>query len=222
MKIAINLASKPYQNLRPYYTAACIAAVSLMILALVLAGEERQEREETSSLTRQINRLEKELKDLSGEQQQLEEWLKKPEVREIRDRSAFLNSLILRKSISWTQMFLDVEKILPPKAQVTSIRPGLSRSQQPELNLSVTAAEMGTLVELLKNLESSPQFGSPVVDSQRMVTEKGGEGHIILVMSTPYRPAVPAPAPVQEAEPSKEPNPAALATAAVAQQKGNR
>lgn len=204
MKVVFNLASQPYENLRPYHTAGGIALTVGVVLALLLVGEERQHRSETRSLTQQLSRFEKELEDLNGEQQVLEQWLRRPDVQKIRDHSVFLNSLILRKSLSWTRMFLDLEKILPAKVQVTAIRPHLNQSQQPELSLTVTAAEMGPLVELLKNLESSSQFGSPAVESQRFATDRAAETHVILELSTQYQQSLPE-APSPEAAPAGAP-----------------
>ena len=221
MKVVFNLASEPYQNLRPYYTAGGIALALGVILALSLVGEERQHRSETRSLTQQSSRFEKEFEDLNREQQELEQWLRRPEVQKIRDHSVFLNSLILRKSLSWTRIFLDLEKILPAKAQVTSIRPHLNLSQQPELSLTVTAGEMGPLVELLKNLETSTQFGSPTVESQRFATDRAAEGHVILELSTQYQQSLPE-APAPEGAPEKAESLPPVADAAAAEQKGGR
>lgn len=225
MKVVFNLASHPYENLRPYYTAAVIAFTMGVILALLLAGEERQHRSETRSLTQQLGRFETELTGLDREQQELEQWLRRPEVQKIRDHSVFLNSLILHKSLSWTRMFLDLEKILPAKAQVTAIRPHLNQSQQPELSLTVTATEMGPLVELLKNLESSPQFGSPTVESQRLVTDRAAEGTVTLELSTQYQQSLPEAEPAEaapESGPEKPDSSPPETKATVADQKGDR
>ena len=191
MKVAFNLASHPYENLRPYYTVAWIAAAVTLLLALAFVSRERQQRTETRSLTQQLSRFDREVQDLEGEQHDLEAWLRRPEVQEIRDHSGFLNSMIFRKSLSWTQMFLDLEKILPARAQVISIQPRMSTPQQAELALTVTATEMGPLVELLKNLESSAHFGAPAVESQRFVTDRSQQIHIALDLRTQYRQALP-------------------------------
>ena len=191
MKVAFNLASHPYANLRPYYTVAWIAAAVTLLLALAFVSRERQQRTETRSLTQQLSRFDREVQDLEGEQHDLEAWLRRPEVQEIRDHSGFLNSMIFRKSLSWTQMFLDLEKILPARAQVISIQPRMSTPQQAELALTVTATEMGPLVELLKNLESSAHFGAPAVESQRFVTDRSQQIHIALDLRTQYRQALP-------------------------------
>lgn len=191
MKVAFNLASQPYENLRPYYTAAWIAVAVAVVLALSLGNSERQQRSETRSLTQQLGRFEAEVQQLEREQQELEAWLRRPEVQEIRGHSGFLNAMIFRKSLSWTRMFLDLEKILPARAQVTSIQPRMNTPQEADLALSVSAAEMAPLVELLKNLESSSQFGSPAVETQRFDTDRSQQTRIALDLRTQYRQPVP-------------------------------
>ena len=189
MRVPINLASRPYENLRPFYNAAGLAAILLVALALVVAWTDWQNRRDTRLLTEQSNRLETAMADLGREQQELEQWLGRPEVQEVRDRSAFLNSLIIRKSLSWTQMFMDLETILPARAQVTAIRPRVNRSQQVEVSLTVVAASMGPLVEFLKKLEAAQQFGSPVVHSQRPPSSASTQDQILLELSVLYRQA---------------------------------
>ena len=193
MNVRFNLASHPYENLRPRYALAGMSLLLVAVLAALLVGRERQQRAETRSITQQMARFEQEMQDLAREQRELDEWLRRPEVQEIRDHSAFLNSLIRRKSLSWTQMFLDLEKILPARAQVTAIQPRVNRSQEPELAISVTADDMGPLVELLKNLESSSQFGSPAVQSQRFSTDRNSKTQVAIDLRTLYRQALPEP-----------------------------
>ena len=191
MRVSINLASRPYENLRPYYNAAGLAAILLVALASMVAWHDWQNRRDTRLLTEQSNQLETAMAELGREQQELEQWLGRPEVQEIRDRSDFLNSLIVRKSLSWTQMFMDLESILPPRAQVTAIRPRLNRDQQVEVNLTVAAASMGPLVEFLKKLEAAQQFGSPVVHAQRPPSTASTDGQITLDLSVLYHQVAP-------------------------------
>ena len=186
MRVPINLASRPYENLRPYYNAAVLVTILLAALASMVAWSDWQNRRDTRLLTAQSNQLETAMAELSREQQELEQWLGRPEVQEIRDRSAFLNSLIVRKSLSWTQMFMDLETILPARVQVTAIRPRLNRDQQVEVNLTVAAASMRPLVDFLKELEAAPQFGSPVVHAQRPSSTASTDGQITLDLSVLY------------------------------------
>ncbi|MBI4463247.1 MAG: hypothetical protein HY647_00955 [Acidobacteria bacterium] len=191
MKIPINLASQTYENLRPLYIAVVTSAIVLVGLASLVVWKDRQNRNETQLLTAEIHRFQQEVVAMQEEQQELERALQSPEVQQIRDRLAFLNSLILRKSLSWTQIFMDLEKILPSQARIIAISPSPNPFQQAELNLTVAAVEIGPLVEFLKNLESSPQFGSPVVGSQRFPAERAADRSIVLELSTRYFPPNP-------------------------------
>ena len=212
MRVPINLSSQPYENLRPFYLAAGMAAVLLAALALLVVWNVRQNRHETSLLTEQSDRLDKDLQIVRREQGELERWLARPEVLEIRDRSDFLNSVIVRKSLSWTQMFMDMEKILPERVQVTAIYPGLNQDQQAELKLTVSATSVQPLVDFLKSLESAPQFGSPVVESQRFPAEKALDPSIVLQLSVLYHQNAAASSSSSQEAPRKLP--AALADSA--------
>ena len=198
MKIPINLASRPYENLRPYYSAAAIAVLVLAILAMLVVRNMMRNRDETRTLTEANLHFENDLQNMDREQRELEKWLARPEVREIRERSAFLNTIIIRKSLSWTQMFMDLEKILPGQVQVTAIRPNLNKEQEAELKLTVSAPTIQPLVELLKDLEASPRFGPPVVDSERYPAEKATDINIVLELSVLYHQAAGVELPSQE------------------------
>ena len=187
MRIPINLASSPYENLRPYYTAAWAAALVLLALGLLFVVKERQDRQETRLLTEQTQQMEREQEEMRQQQQALEQWLATPAVQQIQAQSAFLNSLLVRKGLSWTQMFMDLEKTLPARAQVVSIRPSLGSAGEAELTLTVAATEMGPLVEFLKNLEASPRFGSPAVQSQQFASSTTANSMIRMDVSTEYR-----------------------------------
>ena len=187
MKMPINLASHPQQNLRPYYTATVLAGVVFLVLLTVVWSRVSKERSETQELSERISLMEAEAETLQEERQALETWLSTPQVQQIQTQSAFLNSLIRQKSLSWTQMFMDLEDILPSQAQIITIRPSLTEDSEPQLALSVNAKDMAPLVQFVRNLESSPHFRSTVVLSQQSATGRGSDGTIRLDVSTQYR-----------------------------------
>jgi type IV pilus assembly protein PilN len=208
MRVPINLASHPLENLRPVRAAVVAAALVAAVLGILLLNRELRSRTEFRSLIQEQAELESSLRGLTAQQQELEAALSTTEAQQIRERSGFMNSLILRKSLSWTQLFMDLEKTLPASARITAIQPQLNATEDVDLNLTVAAASMEPLVEFLKNLESSTEFGPPVVGSQRYLTERSAESGIELAVTTRYvqnrtknLPAGPKPdsAPVQPA-----------------------
>jgi len=86
MRVPINLASQPYENLRPLYVAACFAALLFVGLILTVAWRAQQNRDQTRVLAEQSEHLQKDLAGLQREQRDLTLWLGQPEVQEIRDR----------------------------------------------------------------------------------------------------------------------------------------
>ena len=51
--------------------------------------------------------------------------LRKPENAEVLERSVFLNALLVRKGISWTRIFADLEKVLPHNVRIIQIHPSV-------------------------------------------------------------------------------------------------
>ena len=187
MRFSINLSSEPYENLRPLRAAVLGLALLAVVLALTVVWKSRHNQGETRVLAEQSDKLDHELVNLRREQRDLTQWLFRPEVQTIRDRSNFLNSLIIKKSLSWSQLFMDLEKVLPDKVQVTAIRPSHNDAARAQLNLTVSSLSVGPIVEFLKNLESSPQFAKPVVNAQRFPGDKATDQTIALDLSVMYQ-----------------------------------
>ncbi len=82
------------------------------------------------------------------------------------ERSLFLNTLIERKAISWTKIFADLEKVMPYNVRLVSVRlPEVDSNNQVLLDMVVGAKDVPPILELLKRLEASPQFGPTSVQS---------------------------------------------------------
>ena len=89
--------------------------------------------------------------------------LRLPDNAEVLERSLFLNTLIERKAISWTKIFADLEKVLPYNVRLVSVRlPEVDSDNAVLLDMFVGAKEVPPVLEFLKRLEASPQFGPAV------------------------------------------------------------
>ena len=112
MRVDINLASQPYQDARRFWLrwGGVLVALSLLTLILVystLTGwvSARKDRDLIRQRRAQIAARDQ-------EKAQAEALLSRPEHRNTRDRSQFLNDLFQRKAFSWTKVFEDLEKAL--------------------------------------------------------------------------------------------------------------
>src|SRR5579862_5436234 len=100
MRVHINLATEPFRRDRPMLvgSAACgLVLVALLGVLVFLIVNERGRQTETRAIT--------------AEQAKLDSTLHLPMNAEVLERSLFLNSLIQRKSISWTKLYADIEGV---------------------------------------------------------------------------------------------------------------
>jgi hypothetical protein len=160
MKIPINLASQPFRRDRALVAAA--VAVSLLLTAtlgvlITLAmADERQLADTKADLARQNARL----AALANEQAQADAVLRKPENAEVLERSVFLNDLLLRKGISWTRIFADLEKALPHNVRVIQIHPTVDARNRVTLDMQIGSESPEAVIKMFQLMAQAP-FGKP-------------------------------------------------------------
>jgi type IV pilus assembly protein PilN len=158
--LPLNLASEPFRRDRPILAASAATAVLMLGVLGVLVMLIVEQRELAADSRAQAAAVEGQLRAASSEQAQLEARLRLPGNAEVLDRSALFNALILRKSISWTLLFSDLERVMPGNVRLITVRPFLSSSNEVQLDMVVGAQSPDPVIELLKRLERSPSFGA--------------------------------------------------------------
>jgi hypothetical protein len=172
MRIQVNLASEPFRRDRPMLVAsvAC-AAVLLALLGLLvfLILNERSRQTETRTAVAKLN---SELRTISIEQTKLDSTLHLPMNAEVLERSLSLNSLIQRKSISWTKLYADIEGVKPDNVRLIQVRlPQINSRNEVTLDMEVGAQSQGPVIEFLKRLQDSPLFGPTNLSRQSPPTQ---------------------------------------------------
>ena len=143
--------------------ASSLLAVILVGTLGLLAWLAMAERREMASTHAEIESLEARLAQIGAEQASLEGLVRRPDNAEVLERSVFLNVLLARKGISWTRIFNDLEGVMPHNVRLISVRPQLGPGNQILLDMFVGAQTAEPVIDLLKRLENSPQFGSTEV-----------------------------------------------------------
>ena len=163
MRIDINLSSQPYEDARRFLrqwvlilTAASLLTAALVFGAFVRLKEWRVEQ-------RRIHDLQAQIAQGNSEIFRAEAFLNQGENHDTRDKSQLLNELIARKAFSWTQVFSDLERIMPPRLHVLSIHPEITQENQLELRLVVAGESRERALVLLRKMEQSPRFRQPQI-----------------------------------------------------------
>lgn len=158
--LPLNLASEPFRRDRPILAASAATAVLMLGVLVVLVMLIVEQRELAADSRAQAAAVEGQLRAASAEQAQLEALLRQPGNAEVLDRSALFNALIFRKSISWTLLFSDLEKVMPANVRLITVRPYLTAGNDVQLDMVVGSQSPDPVIDLLKRLERSPTFGA--------------------------------------------------------------
>ncbi len=163
MQLNINLATQPYQDVRRFlfrwgFAVAALAIVTAAMLWIAI-GATISWRKSSA----QANHFREEIAKCDRQEAQANATLNLPENRATRDKSAFINTLIARKAFSWTEVLMDLERILPSGIQVTAIQPAVNDSGQLEIRLTASGPSRDRAVDLVSRMESSPHFRNAMI-----------------------------------------------------------
>jgi type IV pilus assembly protein PilN len=158
MRLDINLASRPYEDARGFWmrwgaALGGVVVVTLVLLFFTISGWLSAQKDR--SLIRQTER---QIAERDAEMQSAQALLGRPDNQTVRDRSQALNDLFERKAFSWTRVFEDLERVMPPHLHLVSIHPEMSTEHQLELKLMVAGESRDRAIEMVRNMEGSHRF----------------------------------------------------------------
>jgi len=177
MRLDINLASQPYEDARQFWLrwGTALVAASILTLALVaitVTGWFAARRDHA-----QIASLRADIAQRDRTRQEAEAFLNQPENRTTRDESQFLNQLIERKMLSWTHVLEDLEKVMPARVHLVSIRPELDQDNQLTLKMVVGGDSRERAIELARRMEESRRFTQTYIETEH--NAQGGSGDTV-------------------------------------------
>lgn len=217
MRIGINLATRPYQNLGPALLRLRIA-MGVLALASIAMGAglyaldaaARQARGREQVLDAQIARVQQER---SG----YEARMKLPDNAALLAQATNLNQLFDTKAFSWTLAMEDLETVLPSGVQVTTLEP--TRDDK-DGHITLRVRVLGPrdrAIELVENLEHSRRFVRPRIVGESAEATGGPNQRVEPVSASnrvnfdllaDYNPAPPGERRAARREPEAQPQPA--------------
>ena len=177
MKVRLNLATNPLQTHRRFLAVSGLIGALAGIVFLALAAHVYSARRSNEALRVRAERVRKEMVGLIRERDELENFFKEEQNARLNDRSTFLNSLIDEQSLNWTQMFMDLEKILPTGVRLVSIEPAHEKGQV-LVKLQVGAVSDEAKLKFVRALEDSPAFKEVKLVGDRRVEPQAGSGDL--------------------------------------------
>lgn len=176
MRARLNLATRPLQTHRRFLAASGVTIVVAAIVFLLLGWHVYSVRQaEAVRRTRTAQNLD-ELQRLQRQRNELERYFNQPEVAKLSGRAAFFNSIIDQSSFNWTQMFMDLEHVLPVGVRVVSIQPQLLNGNM-QVKITVASSSDDAKLKFLRALQSSRVFTGLILTGEHAPSDpsKGDE-----------------------------------------------
>ena len=172
MKISLNLATRPYIELRPIYARLRLMMLVLAVLALPMLLVLRVEQNKAQQATARVDQLKRNIALLQAQQRSARALLQQPDNASLLAQADFLNELFRRKAFSWTATMADLETTLPSGVQVLSIDPVVAADGHVTIRLRVSGPRERA-VAVVRNLEGSRHFLAPRLASESLANLAG-------------------------------------------------
>ncbi len=178
MRTNINLATQPYEDAREYLARWGPLLALLLVVTLGLVWITVRNVRRSSDINGQVSQMRHNIAALDEEKAEAETMLALPQNRGTVQKSQYLNSIFARKAFSWTTVFSDMEKLMPPGLHVISITPELDAQNQLQVHIVVGGERRDRAIQLVRNLEQTPRFRNVMLrsDVTNQVTAAPGNG----------------------------------------------
>jgi type IV pilus assembly protein PilN len=176
MKITLNLATRPYIELRPIYARLRMIALVLAVLGLPLFLLLHFEQSRAAAATARVEQLKRNILLLQAQQRAAHALMQQPENAGVLAQADFLNELFRHKAFSWTATMSDLETTLPAGVQVLTIDPNVAPDGLVTIRLRVSGARTRA-VEVVRNLEHSRHFIAPRLANETLANPDSTGGN---------------------------------------------
>jgi type IV pilus assembly protein PilN len=172
MKVTLNLATRPYNDIRPALKRLRIAMAVLAVVAIGLGFGLRAFHQKAELARATEQKVQSRIDAINRERIGYQSLMQQPANKQLLTQAGELNQLFDEKTFSWTLAMEDLETVLPGGVQVTAIDPERdTKTGKITLKLRVVGPR-NKADDLVQNLEHSRYFLSPHIVSES--TESNG------------------------------------------------
>ena len=178
MRIRLNLATKPLVTHRRFLAGSGLIILVAAIVFLALGWDVYSIRKANAELRVRTDENHKQMAILMQERDKLEKYFNQPDKKTLHDRAAFLNTIIDARSFDWTQMFMDIEHVMPGGVRLLSISPEQKKGHV-EVKLAVASTSEEDKLKFLRALEGSREFSDVELINVHPPTQGGNDQEVI-------------------------------------------
>jgi Tfp pilus assembly protein PilN len=174
MYVRLNLATNPLLSHRRFLAGSAAVAVLGVLLLVGLGWRAYNLRKADEDLRARTSKIEKEMAAVSQEREALDRFFAQQEAAGFQDHAKFVVAVLQARSINWTQMFMDLERTLPPGVRIVHIEPKLDKGVV-TVHFVVGATNEDAKLKLLKSFENSSSFSHVELLSEKVGNHPGDD-----------------------------------------------
>ncbi len=205
MRLNINLATQPYEDVRKFLAKWGLLTLVLAAATALLVFMAVRNWRDSRTINAQIADMHQKMEALEKTRAKAIATLNEPGNKVVAEKSRFLNDAIQRKSLSWTRIFMDLERMMPPGLHVVSIKPEFAKDNRLGVHLMVGGNSHEKAIELVRRMEESSTFKQATLLSETMTSS--GPDPVMFEITSTYTPRSIA----GDAPPENSKTPAAVA-----------
>ncbi len=173
MRLNINLATQPYEDVRKFLAKWGLLTLVLAAATALLVSLAVRNWRDSRSINAQISDLHQKMDALDKDRAAAIATLNLPENKTVADQSRFFNEAFQRKSLSWTRIFMDLERMMPNGLHVVSIKPEFTKDNRLGLTLQIGGTSHEKAIELVRRMEESSTFKQATLVSEQLASQSG-------------------------------------------------
>jgi type IV pilus assembly protein PilN len=178
MRVRLNIATKPLETHRRFLTGAGAVACVAGIVFLALGWHVYSARKAETEFRTKAEEIRRQTASLESQRDTLKRYFDLPENAKVHDRAVFINGIIDARSFNWTQMFMDLERVVPPGVRIVSIEPRQVKGRV-EVKLKIGASSDEAKLKFLRALETSKEFTRIALDKETTPVTPSGDMSVL-------------------------------------------
>ena len=183
MRINLNLATRPYADIRPTLKRLRIGMLVLVLVSGGAAFGLHEVHNQAEAARARAHSLDGEMARVTAERQSYINMMQEPDNARLLAETRTLNGLFDEKAFSWTLTMESLETVLPGGVQVSTLEP----ARLPDGHIALHMRVIGPRdkgIEFVRNLEHSQRFLSPRIVGETAENVSGQEHNLQPVSNT--------------------------------------
>jgi type IV pilus assembly protein PilN len=159
--IHVNLAARPYRDIRPFY--AVVVAVSLLIAFLMLNNIDTYVRyvRDTSTTRNEIAAIESQIQQEHRRADAAQRQIATIDLVSLSKETKFVNTQLAQRAFSWSELLDRLESVLPENVRLKSVSPTFEDNGLVHLSLALEGKTADTMLNTINRLQRDPHFANP-------------------------------------------------------------